>query len=175
MTTDNLIRLLTCWVGMIATSTPTIAQTCVGGVRASNPTSSYSVFNGTVTDLRSGLIWDQCLWGKSGTDCSAGVASTLTWRQALAVPGTANAAKHRGQSDWRLPNIKELASLVEVCRIPAINDQVFPATAADGAWTSSPYMLFPGYGWIVLFADGSITNTSLDSNGFTVRLVRSGQ
>lgn len=35
--------------------------------------------DGTVTDNATGLIWDQCSWGLSGTSCATGSASTYTW------------------------------------------------------------------------------------------------
>ena len=58
----------------------TLAQTCVAGIQASNPTSVYVVdsANGTVTDTRTGLMWDRCARGLSGVGCATGTASTFT-------------------------------------------------------------------------------------------------
>jgi hypothetical protein len=78
----------------------------VGPVQA-----AFTVNNdGTVTDTVTGLIWDQCSWGQSGTGCSNGTASTHSWSQALGVAVTANNQNWLGYNDWRLPNSTELES-----------------------------------------------------------------
>lgn len=38
--------------------------------------------DGTVTDTVTGLMWDQCAWGLSGTGCATGTPSTHTWSAA---------------------------------------------------------------------------------------------
>jgi hypothetical protein len=41
--------------------------------------------------------------------------------------------------DWRLPLLRELASITERhCRNPRINSTVFPNTANDFYWTATP-------------------------------------
>jgi hypothetical protein len=90
-----------------------------------------------VTDTATGLTWKRCSEGQSwdGATC-AGSAMYHTWQQALQVADTASYA---GQSDWRLPNAKELASIVEqACYSPAIDEAVFPATPSSYYWSSSP-------------------------------------
>lgn len=164
-----------CTSGVLMYGSITLAQTCVEGIAASNPTAVYAVASGTVTDLRSGLMWDQCAWGQGGTGCATGVASTLTWQQALAVPASANAAAHKGHADWRIPNIKELRSLVEECRRnSSINEAVFPATSPQGFWSSSPTVGDPNGAWAVSFYDGSTANGDGRTAISPVRLVRAG-
>ena len=153
----------------------TLAQTCVAGVQASNLTSFYVIDsgNGTVTDTRTGLMWDRCARGLSGIGCFTGTASTFTWQAALNAAATIGA--YKGFSDWRLPNVKELRSLVEECRFgPAINEFAFPNSPASIFWSGSPVAGGPPYAWTVYFLVG-FANFDLRSNAIQVRLVRAGQ
>lgn len=126
-----------------------------------------------VADTQTGLIWKQCPEGLSGAGCATGVISGLTWAAAL---GAANSATHAGFSDWRLPNIGELLSLVETsCFDPTINTVRFPAVeSARYFWSAST---FPGGGngaWVVDFFTGALTAYT-KINNFPTRLVRGGQ
>jgi hypothetical protein len=91
--------------------------------------------DGTVTDLETGLMWQKCPVGMAwvdggvpgndptGDSCSA-AASLISWVDAL---NAADASAFAAQTDWRLPNKKELASLMDVsCKAPAINTVFFP-------------------------------------------------
>ena len=64
--------------------------------------------NGTITDNATGLMWSQ-------TDSGAG----MNWSNALVWVQTKNAARYLGFNDWRMPNAKELQSLVDYTRSPA--------------------------------------------------------
>ncbi|MCP4902088.1 MAG: DUF1566 domain-containing protein, partial [bacterium] len=96
---------------------------CVRG----NPIYSINEFvdnsDGTVTDLATGLMWEQDDNG-----------SAVIWEDALALVETRNDAFYLGYSDWRLPNIKELQSILDYSRSPythgtAAIDPVFNVTA----------------------------------------------
>lgn len=157
-------------------SPATVGQTCVAGILASNPTTIYNIANGTVTDTRNGLMWDQCLWGVSGPACATGSPNKSTWQQALSLSTTANAIRHRGYSDWRLPNVKELSSLVETCQFnPSINSEVFPSTPGTYFWSSSPDAYDGGVAWAVGFGSGNAHNYISRDYPYWVRLVRAGQ
>jgi hypothetical protein len=54
------------------------------------------------------------MWPKA--DSGAG----MNWQQALAGVQQLNATNYLGHHDWRLPNAKELQTLVDYTRIPAI-------------------------------------------------------
>lgn len=157
------------------------AQTCVAGIVAINPTAQYAIANGTAADQRTGLMWDQCTWGQGGAACASGAAGTLSWQLALGVPAVANASQYKGYSDWRLPNIKELRSLVEVCRkAPTINDIVFPNTSgldylSSLFWSSSPSANYPDSAWIVNFNYGASWDFEPRGAQFRIRLVRAGR
>ena len=75
------------------------------------PDSRYLVngTQGTVLDIATDLMWQQCVAGRSGTDCATGTATLLGWQGAL--EHAANSA-FAGYTDWRLPSIAELRSLV---------------------------------------------------------------
>lgn len=116
--------------------------------------------DGTVTDSGTLLTWQQ------------GDSSTKTWEAALSYcEGLTLAA----QNDWRLPNIKELSSLVDDARyLPAIDKALFPS-ASSYYWTSTTYVSSPpSAAWHVNFTDGS---SSADEKTFSkyVRCVRGGQ
>ena len=149
------------------------AQTCSDTIFVTAPDSRYrDNSDGTITDLQSGLIWKQCSQGLSGSDCSSGAVETKTWQQALQAADTEQFA---GYDDWRLPNLSELASLVEMsCYSPAINDNYFPNTENSYYWSSSPCAPYSPYAWYVGFYSGNDSSGNKDSNGY-VRLVRGGQ
>ncbi len=153
-----------------------LAQTCVAGTQASNPMSVYVIdnVNGTVTDRRTGLMWDRCARGQSGAGCSSGAAVTFTWLGALGE--AALIGSYKGFSDWRLPNVKELRSLVEECRsYPSINEFAFPNTLAALFWSGSPHAGGgPQFAWMVNFQDGNSASAFRIDN-YRVRLVRAGQ
>lgn len=129
--------------------------------------------DGTLTDIATGLQWKRCGEGQmwNGMTC-IGNASTHTWQQALQLAVTASYA---GWDDWRLPNIKELGSIVEeACFNPAIDLVAFPGMTSWVFWTSSTYAGYAGLAWIVNFHDGNDGNYYKESY-YHVRLVRSGQ
>ena len=151
------------------------AQTCkYDSIRATAPASRFTDNgDGSVTDKATGLQWKRCSEGQTwdGTAC-AGAATTHTWQSALQLAGGVNYA---GLNDWRLPNLKELASIVEqACFDPAVNLAIFPVTPSSTFWSSSPSALSGDTAWIVHFHGGDIWYDG-KLTGFNVRLVRGGQ
>ncbi len=149
------------------------AQTCNPNMLASTPDNRFTVNNdGTVTDVRTNLTWKRCLEGQSGTDCSSGSPTAFTWQTALQHA----AAQGNG---WRLPNTKELTSLVELrCIDPAINLHIFPNTPTLGSvvWSGSPVADDSDRAWGLNLGDGQNGYFPRDrSNDTYVRLVRGGQ
>ncbi len=127
--------------------------------------SSYNFIDntdGTVTDMNTGLMWQQ-----------ATAPGTYTWKQALAYCDNTTLAGH---TDWRLPTSKELHSIVDNSKYNiAIDTAFFPDTHASSYWTSSTYADNPGYAWDVNFYGGYVMNNyDKDLLGY-VRSVRLGQ
>lgn len=161
---------------ILVTANVPAAQTCqYASIRATAPASRFiDNGNGTVTDQASGLQWKRCAEGQtwSGGTCT-GTVTTHNWQQALQL---ADAASYAGHSDWRLPNIKEISSIVErACYSPAIDQSVFPATPTNQYfWSASPYAGNSGDAWSVYFYDGAVAYiTKTDKRH--VRLVRGGE
>jgi hypothetical protein len=142
-------------------------------ISITKPDSQYSDHgDGAVTDKQTGLMWQKCTLGLTGTSCASGAALGLSWQAALA---SANNNTDNGYSDWRVPNKNELESLAEdACYNPAINETVFPGTASFVYWSSSPVADFNASAWVVYFYDGSVVG-NLKGSSYYVRLVRSSQ
>ncbi len=97
--------------------------------------------DGTVTDNATGLTWMQ----KDSGHLSAGDSGDgkLNWEQALAW---AEGLTYAGKSDWRVPNVKELQSMVDYTRSPATTasaaiDPVFDVTVIsdEGGGINYPF------------------------------------
>lgn len=116
--------------------------------------------DGTVTDTSSGLMWEQ-----------AGSSNEMTWEQALAYSEALNCG---GYTDWRLPTIKELQSLVDYSRYnPAIDTACFPKAVVSRYWSSTTDPVSTSSAWCIHFNDGG--DDSYDKLGnANVRAVRSG-
>ncbi len=150
-------------------------QTCQIAIVKTTPTHDFIPHSdGTVTHNKTGLMWQICSQGQlwSSGSCS-GVAAFYTWQQALQITSTINVAGgYANYTDWRLPDIKELSSIVELqCNNPYINTDVFPSTKSTDYWSATPYIGYDDSAWVVRFGNG------FDSYDFRndfnqVRLVR---
>ncbi|MBA5249060.1 MAG: DUF1566 domain-containing protein [Gammaproteobacteria bacterium] len=148
------------------------AQTCSPNIKDNWQNNRYTdKGDGTILDKSTDLIWKKCAEGLSGNDCATGVAITANWQQALQQ---ANNSTFAGKSDWRLPNIKELSSLVRRnCYNPTINEALFPNTAANYFWSSSPSAEDSAFTWMFYFSIG-FSRITYRYYSLRLRLVRSG-
>lgn len=117
-----------------------------------------------VTDNLTGLMWAR----------NANLpAATLTWQQALDF---ANSLSLCGFTDWRLPNAKELRSLVNygaTNNTVVLNIQGF-YNVQEHYWSSTSYAGRPDYAWYVYMNVGSV-NAGVKASGSFVWPVRAGQ
>ena len=134
------------------------------------PDYRYEVHDdGTVTDTVTGLMWMQCSLGQDPDANCSGNASRYNWQQALEA---AEASTFAAYSDWRLPNIKELASLVAYDRYdPAINSTIFSNTVLGIYWSASPNAFNSNEAWVLVFNDGFDIRSNRNGNSY-IRLVR---
>jgi hypothetical protein len=115
--------------------------------------------DGTVTDISTGLMWQQ------------ETAGTMVWGPAITYCEDLSLA---GYDDWRLPNINELQSLVDYSKTsPAIDTSLFPDTVCSNYWSSTTDA-YIHYVWRVDFNYGYIFNDD-KSRSYDVRAVRGGQ
>ena len=81
----------------------------------------------------------------------------LIWEKALAAIDALNAQEAGGYADWRLPNIRELESLVDLNRhSPALpTDHPFEQVA-EGYWSSNTSIYEKRYAWVLYPRDGAV-------------------
>lgn len=162
--------------GSAAKNQPAVAQR-VRLVRGT-PTQSQFTANGTtVTDNKTGLMWkrDYEMVDPAHPGNWQDRKDTFTWQRALQRAVNDRTA---GYADWRLPNVRELRSLVDESRHdPAIDTSIFPPTQFQAwFWSSSPFLDFfqnQNMSWAVNFDAGvDIGNPRIYAQ--YVRLVRGG-
>ena len=153
------------------------AQTIKSYISNDWPEERYQVHaNGTVTDTITNLMCLQCSLGQDLENSCAGDAAEYDWQGALEAAESYTLGSY---SDWRLPNIKELFSLVAHDRYhPAINSAVFPnIPAEDWHWSSSPNVYgstdSSTLGLSLYYGSGNGSKFRFEHN--YVRLVRSAQ
>ncbi len=183
---SKMFRLGLALITGMMSATAFAAQTCDDTVAQTTPTSAFTDNgDGTVTDNYTGLMWKKCAEGLSGNDCATGAAQTFTWQMALQQVTTINADTSQAYNDWRLPNIKELASIVELqCESPTANLTLFPAAPDDFdvnaafVWSSTPSSIYQAaqsagrtQAWGIRFIKGETAKADKSSAAF-VRLVR---
>lgn len=137
--------------------------------------------DGGLRDKDNGYTWYNPDYTTNGGDEGAqrdtylctGICNTYTYQQAV------NAIKLCGKSDWRLPTVDELTSLLYFGSHDAIDRTYFPNTDrlfTDWEYlTSSTVARYNYFIWTVAFQVGGIGTTRKAINGY-VQLVRdSGQ
>ena len=92
--------------------------------------------NATISDSATGLMWSE-------SDSGVG----MNWEEALAWVQQRNAENYLGHDDWRLPNVKELQSIVDYTRSPdttssAAIDPIFDITAIVNEGDETDYPFF---------------------------------
>ena len=102
--------------------------------------------DGTISDAKTGLMWMKCTYGQDydteSNTCGNG-AIPGDWLSAFTNAAASNSANNGNGAfaftDWRLPNVKELGSIVDFgSHSPAINQSIFLNTASAAYWSSTP-------------------------------------
>lgn len=100
--------------------------------------------DGTITDNATGLMWSQ---DDRGDGVSTGPRSGMIWADALSWVEQKNDENYLGYNDWRLPNAKEMQSIVDYSRAPdatgtAAIDPVFNITEITNEAGDADYPWF---------------------------------
>ena len=162
------------------TMIPCDSATCAGqdGLYATGCPNGENRFvdngDGTVTDTCTGLMWQQDTADTNG-DQQIDRNDQLPWCEALAYCENLSLAGH---DDWRLPNVRELQSIVDYGRFNAIHP-IFHWNLVDSwelfYWSStSLHQTSPAYAWIVDFSYGEVRSFYPPAFSSYVRAVRSG-
>ncbi|MFA5158823.1 MAG: DUF1566 domain-containing protein [Patescibacteria group bacterium] len=129
-------------------------------------TSGGTTFTADIT--ANPTYWRETKWTSSAANLTT--PATMRWDNAAIV--NCEALDYAGYQDWRLPNLKELVSIVNYGAVnPSINTTAFPNTKSDYYWSSTTYAGFTGFAWIVSFNDGNPVGGN-KAGTFYVRCVR---
>jgi hypothetical protein len=142
---------------------------------SSSPSSNFIVQDGVATHIETGLMWLRFAHGQQwGNGNIIGDAKKFNWDEAMKVPGEFNKkGGYGGFTDWRVPNIEELKTLIDKVKGGDgnyIDADVFPENAWL-FWSSSPSANGSFSAWSVVF-DGGYSSSDAKSYGSHVRLVR---
>lgn len=128
-----------------------------------------------VTDQVTGLVWQGCAAGQVGGDIEC-IGTETFYSGSDSADSAAvycESLDWGGHTDWRLPHIKELASLMNsrTSTGVSIDPALFPDTPATWFWTATQYVAYPDHTWFLGFGDGHI-NVADQTYGHAVRCVR---
>jgi hypothetical protein len=148
------------------------------GVAATGPRFTDNA-DGTVTDNLTGLVWlrnARCNFGDSVSP-----VFNLSWSDALGVSnalasGRCGLSDGSKAGDWRLPNVVELESLVDIAQAgPALPvAHPFSGVQSNVYWSSTTNARNSGSAWTVNFDSGLLLdfNKALSYSVWAVRNVR---
>jgi hypothetical protein len=126
--------------------------------------------SGTFADDLAAGKWILTVWTLSAAGLTT--PSYMTWANSII---NCEALVYAGFSDWRLPNIKELPSIVDYSAYsPAIDGTFFPNTQSDGYWSGTTFAASTDYAWLVSFGNGNVGGVDKTFEK-CVRPVRSSQ
>ncbi len=134
----NNIPLTESWSKTKSDTGVSMAYRCVS---SSNALTKTYLDNGdqTIVDVTTGLTWTKCALGLSGSSCTIGTVNTYTWN----TQSTACSSLNLGGKSWRVPNARELQSIVDVTyQSPPHNPTYFPGTYGAATSTSKVNIFF---------------------------------
>ena len=137
--------------------------------------------DGTVTDKLTGLIW---LKNANCTDTVGGISKsgeTLTWANALTwsnnlADGDCGLSDGSSAGEWRLPNLRELFSLIDFSQVnPAVpSGHPFTGVQSERYWSSTTFVNLMDTAWYVEVFYGIVSEGDKDYSN-RVWPVRGGQ
>jgi len=183
-----------------------ICQTYVFGglakVEKTGQITSYSATGGEDGDLKKGVAWPNPRFTDNGNGTvrdrltkliwlkDANAFGARTWEQALSdantlSSGSAGLTDGSVAGDWRLPNVKELQSLIDFAYFnPALSSasgtskwtsgDAFIGVQSNYYWSSTTYSGDTAYAWVVYLLVGSVADGG-KAGTYYVWPVRAGQ
>jgi hypothetical protein len=141
--------------------------------------------DGTVLDNLTGLIWlkkANCIGTDNSTFDTDGTGGDgkVYWQTALDFVADLNTTPVNcgvSQTDWRLPNRKELLSLIDLGEFnPALpSGHLFLDVQSFYYWSATTRASATSNAWNVTFSDGHAGNVNKATNAYYVWPVRGGQ
>ncbi len=163
------------------------------------PTRFVDNGDGTICDRDTGLMWEmkdasdgtqdlanprdvdnRYQWSSTGTAPDGRAFTTYLTRLNGEVAAGRNSEQLGGHSDWRLPTLQELQSILDCSYGSPCIDPIFGPTAADGYWSStsqeSQFINTNGLfdAWPVFFDNGAVYFDN-KSGAKRARAVRGGR
>jgi len=126
----------------------------------------------TITDKLTGLMWTKDSDAPGPSACNP--ETTKTWQAALNYVACLNSNNYLGHNDWRLPNINELKSLINVGQTNSasyLTTEGFTNVQPDYYWTSTSvatdtaHAIGTNRAWGVSLWTGYVENGNKDSSG----------
>jgi len=119
-----------------------------------------------VLDRATGLMW-----AADGNEAGCNNGALIIWGPAITY---AEALNFAGFTDWRLPNIKELFSIVDVVAGPPLIADFFTNTVNARHWSSTTNAAVVLNAFMVDFSSGTVINHIAKTADDYIRCVRSG-
>ncbi len=113
--------------------------------------------NETLTDNLTGLIWAKEARNSGSLICPSD--ELKNWKDVLDHVACLNEKKYLGYNNWRMPDVNELASLINTdCEDSSVwlASQGFKNIVMEFYWTSSSYEDRPGNSWVVNLEYGHV-------------------
>ncbi len=154
------------FLGLLKTGQTTSYQDYDDGYYQKGISRNYTRGAGIVTDHVTGLQW------QDDYSDTSGIIADRTWKNAKTYCANLSLG---GYSDWRLPSVDELLSIVDNSKYDPAISNVFEKSTSYGYWSSTLYAYDDSYAWCVHFHGGDTYRdyNNVDRN-FT-RCVRAGQ
>jgi chitodextrinase len=131
--------------------------------------------DGTQTDNLTGLVWSKDGNAPGPAACAPGAAKT--WQAALAYAACLNANGYLGHSDWRLPDLNELGSLLHADQLDTsawLNTMGFYSVQSGLYWSSTTYVVDAADACLIHMNQGDIWYV-VKSDSYFVWPVRGGE
>jgi len=160
------------WVPETPYAAADVVHDAVGGLKYVCAVGHTSGSVDFATDLAAHpTYWRQTVWVWDAN--SLNELNTFEWAPAIA---NCEALEYAGYSDWRMPNIRELRSLVDYTVYePAINSTYFYLYSTSICLSSTTVAMSATLAWAVKFQYGLIQDVGKSSDFYGVIPVRGGQ